>query len=95
MGEPYAETWNLIGKRVFHMHIKDVSQKLPEPMHDYCEIGTGVIPVEDIVKHVVANGYDGFFSLEWESSSPGCEGISFEDSISKFVPFMRSLENEN
>ncbi len=95
MGEPYTETWNLIGKRVFHMHIKDVCQKLPEPKHDYCEIGTGVIPVKEIVNHGINNGYSGFFSLEWEPSSPGYEGISFEDSISKFVPFMRSFENEN
>ncbi len=95
MGETYTETWNLIGERVFHMHIKDVRQKLPEPLHDYCAIGTGVIPVREIVHHVMANGYDGFYSLEWEPSSPEYEGISFEDSISQFVPFMRSLENEN
>lgn len=95
MGESYQETWNLIGKRVFHMHIKDVRERLTEPLHDYCEIGKGVIPVKDIVNHVISNGYEGFFSLEWEPSSSGYEGISFEDSISRFVPFMRSIDNEN
>ena len=82
---------DLIGNRVYHMHIKDVRQKLQEPLHDYCAIGQGVIPVENIIEYVRLHGYDGFFSLEWEPSSSGYDGISFEDSISKFVPFMRSL----
>ena len=59
--------------------------------YDYTAIGDGIIPVSSIVRHVLENGYDGFFSLEWEQSSPGAEGISFEDQLGLYADFMRSL----
>lgn len=92
MEEAYEDTWKLIGKRVYHIHIKDVRQRPQNGEYDYCAIGSGIIPVSEIVRYVLDNGYDGFFSLEWEKSSPRYEGISFEDQLKGYTTFMRSLE---
>ena len=91
MGEDFRATWRCIGSRVRHMHIKDVRTRPEGGFYDYTAIGDGIIPVSSIVRHVLENGYDGFFSLEWERSSPGAEGISFEDQLGLYADFMRSL----
>lgn len=91
MGEDYRETWDVIGDKVYHVHIKDVWQKLAEPYHDYSLIGKGVIPVESIVRMLLEKGYNDFFSLEWEPSSDGYRGVGFEEQLFSFCQFMRSI----
>lgn len=91
--EPIERTWDLIGNRIYHVHIKDVTATVPEG-RVYSRIGEGIIPVRQIVKYLLSRGYDGFFSLEWEKSAAGYNGVSFEDQMESFVEFMRRLEAE-
>ena len=60
----------------------------------YSRIGEGIIPVRRIVRRLLSQGYDGFFSLEWEKSAAGYNGVSFEDQMESFVEFMRGMEDE-
>ena len=91
--ETIEKTWELIGNRVYHIHIKDVTATVAEG-RVYSRIGDGIIPVRRIVKHLLSQGYDGFFSLEWEKSAVGYNGVSFEDQMESFVEFMRGMEDD-
>lgn len=60
----YGENWEgfyeLIRPYIKHIHLKDHKDgALTLP-------GDGVIPIVPIVKRLLADGYDGYFSLEWE-----------------------------
>lgn len=60
----YGENWEgfykLIRPYIKHVHLKDHKDgKLTLP-------GDGVIPILPIVRRLLADGYDGCFSLEWE-----------------------------
>lgn len=91
--EPIEKTWELIGNRIYHVHIKDVTATVPGG-RVYSRIGEGVLPVKHIVKYLIDRGFDGFFSLEWEKSAVGYSGVSFEDQMESFVEFMRGMEEE-
>ena len=47
--ESIEETWNCIGDRIIHVHIKDVSH-FSSGKRTYCSIGTGKIPVSHTVE---------------------------------------------
>ncbi|MFI3226167.1 MAG: sugar phosphate isomerase/epimerase [Clostridia bacterium] len=68
--ETVEETMKLIYDKVVHLHIKDgVSWNDPEQLnYKYTKVGEGDMPIADIVAKVQAEGYDGYYSLEWESS---------------------------
>lgn len=68
-GEEPEETLKLLGEQCAHIHIKD-GRPFDDPMmHDweYTFLGQGNIPIKNIVKLLLENGYSGYFSLEWES----------------------------
>ena len=85
------KTWELIGSRIYHVHIKDVSATVPGG-RVYSRIGEGILPVEHIVKYLSWQGYKGFYSLEWEKSAAGYKGVTFKEQIESFVRFMRDME---
>ncbi len=89
MGEPMEETLALIGKRIYHVHIKDITSTVPGG-RIYCSIGEGLLDVKSRVVALNAFGYDGFYSLEWEKSALGFEGISFKNQLNGFTPFIRN-----
>lgn len=91
--ESIETTWKLIGHRIHHVHIKDILETVPGG-RVYSRIGEGLLPVKQIVKFLVQQGYEGFYSLEWEKSAPGYSGISFEDQMESFASFMRGIEEE-
>ncbi len=91
--EPIEKTWELIGNRIYHVHIKDVTATVPGG-RVYSRIGAGVLPVKHTVKYLIQQGFDGFFSLEWEKSAAGHDGISFKEQMESFVGLMRGLEEE-
>jgi sugar phosphate isomerase/epimerase len=63
-GETAAQTFELIGGRLLHMHIKD-GGVAPEPSE--CRLlGEGRAPIQSILETVLARGYDGWLSVEWE-----------------------------
>lgn len=90
MGESIEETWELVGDRIYHVHIKDIVETVPGG-RIYSPIGTGRIPVEHIMRFLMEKGYEGFFSLEWEKSAPGYLGVSFEKQVESFMAIGKQI----
>ena len=55
-----AEFWAETQELIRHVHIKDSKDGA------LCSVGQGTLPIERIVNMMTRDGYDGFFSLEWE-----------------------------
>ena len=68
-GETPEETVTYLGNNIAHVHIKDGKKHSDPIWHDYeyTPVGEGELPIKQIVDLLKKNGYDGFFSLEWES----------------------------
>ena len=93
MGESIEETWQLVGRRIYHVHIKDITKTVAGG-RIYSNIGAGILPVKQIVTYLNQKGYQGFYSLEWEQSADPAEGIGFEEQMESFISFMRRLEED-
>ena len=68
-GEAPEETLRRIGKDIVHVHIKDgIPQGDPDRI-EYCHtrLGEGSLPIAHILKLLKSAGYQGLYSLEWES----------------------------
>lgn len=92
-GESIENTLELIGKRIYHVHIKDIFETLNNG-RVYSPIGKGRLEVRRQVETMLAWGYKGFFSLEWEKSVPGSRGAGFKEQLESFVLFMRSIQKK-
>ncbi len=57
-------TFKNLGTYVRHLHLKD--SRPVERGVQYVLTGTGTVPVKETVKVLVASGYRGFYSFEWE-----------------------------
>ena len=68
-GESVEDTWNYIGDHIAHIHIKDGKDRKDPIWHswEYTAMGTGEIPVENVVKILEKNNFEGYLSLEWEA----------------------------
>lgn len=68
-GESPEETVRLLGPDIAHVHMKDGVPFDDPVMHDwkYTLFGEGKLPLPGIVKLLQDSGYQGFYSLEWES----------------------------
>ena len=53
-----------LGAYVRHVHIKD-AVPTRDGDHDYCLIGNGELPTQDMMRALRSVNYDGFVSLEW------------------------------
>src|SRR5690606_28569793 len=63
-GEAIRETYDKLRPYIKHVHVKDSKDKsLPQPL---CLIGEGDVPIAEAVHLLRGNGYDGWYSLEWE-----------------------------
>jgi sugar phosphate isomerase/epimerase len=65
MGESMAETWDLIGERVKHVHIKDARRK-PDGSWQLVLLGEGEVPCRQIIDLLLSKRYKGFLTAEWE-----------------------------
>ncbi len=65
MGESVADTWKFIGQRLAHVHIKDARRK-PDGDWQLVLLGEGEVPNREIVELLLAKGYNGYLSAEWE-----------------------------
>jgi sugar phosphate isomerase/epimerase len=63
-GEPAARTWENVRPFLTYLQLKDMIKT--ESGWKYVPIGDGEVPVGDIVEWVVASGFDGWMSFEWE-----------------------------
>lgn len=64
-GEPFKETWSLIGEEIRHIHVKDFSltaygKRKPELP------GKGLLPARELFSLLKENSCQGLLSLEWE-----------------------------
>lgn len=85
-GDNFEPFYEYIKPFIRHIHIKD---HLRNPFI-LTEVGKGEIPVKKIVKRLINDGYDGYFSLEWEKRwVPRLSEI--EVALKNFVSFMAEI----
>jgi sugar phosphate isomerase/epimerase len=67
MGETPAEVYKNIGARTYHVHIKD-GRRSAEHKGGWqlVPLGEGEVPVQDVLNQLVAGGYTGYLTVEWE-----------------------------
>lgn len=63
-GEAPAEVYRNLRPYVRHVHIKD--GRSVNGKHVYTRVGQGEAPLREAIAALVAGGYDGYYSLEWE-----------------------------
>ncbi len=94
VGERAEDTLRYMGRDLVHVHIKD-GRPFEDPDFSrwrYTALGKGDIPIADMVRLLLANGYDGYFSLEWESLwRSELEGIPNESAVADFSALMRTI----
>ncbi len=67
-GESIEETWQHIGDRIAHVHIKDARRPADpnETNWPLVLLGEGDVPVPEVLALLQREGYDGWLSVEWE-----------------------------
>jgi fatty-acyl-CoA synthase len=66
MGEQPEEVLALLGARVRHVHVKDARHVPGGDTWDLVLLGEGEVPVQPMLAALVAAGYSGWISVEWE-----------------------------
>jgi len=67
MGERPAEVYEHIGPRVLHVQVKDARRSAAHKGGwQLVPLGEGEVPVREIIRLLVAGGYGGYISVEWE-----------------------------
>ena len=67
MGETPAEVYQHIGPRVLHVQVKDARRSAEHKGGwQLVPLGEGEVPVREIIGLLVAGGYRGYISVEWE-----------------------------
>ena len=92
-GETAKQTFDNIGGYVKYLHIKDSVFNPDTKKIEYRMVGHGDLPINDILKLISDNGYNGVLSLEWTKRwQPDLQepGIVF----SQYVNYMRYLIEE-
>jgi sugar phosphate isomerase/epimerase len=62
--EPPAGVYQKLKKYIRHTHIKDA--RIENDTHRYVAVGKGQAPLREAITALVAGGYTGFYSFEWE-----------------------------
>ena len=85
--EDPARFWSRTKHLIRHVHIKDsIQTKL-------CPVGKGDLPVAAIVRMLERDGYDGYFSLEWEKRwHPELRDAAEE--FPAYVKFMKEIMSD-
>lgn len=79
--------YRVIKPYIYHVHIKDYSAALGRQV---CP-GKGDLPLAAMVRQLLCDGYDGYFSLEWEKPwIPTLEDT--EVALDAFVTLMKQIE---
>ena len=63
--ENWREFYSFISPYLRHVHIKDHERNSTPPFH-LMPLGEGDLPLVPIVNRLLEDGYDGYFSFEWE-----------------------------
>ena len=87
-GESAETTIKNLGAYISHVHIKDAIKT--EKGTEFCLIGEGEMPIEEMMLGLRSVNYDGFISLEWHPE--WCEELDdMEIIFSQFVNFMKQF----
>lgn len=67
-GENIYETWQYIGDKITHVHIKDGYDRKDPAWHDYyyTPLGEGTLPIKSVLQLLQSTHYEGYISFEWE-----------------------------
>jgi len=63
-GEAPQDTWNMIGRWVKYVHVKDSAET--DDGYELCLPGKGSIPIRESVDILAESGYNGYLAFEWE-----------------------------
>lgn len=86
-GDHWEGFYRLIAPFIRHVHIKDCIRESSEHPLILTLPGKGEIPLRDIVERLLADGYQGYFSLEWEKRwKPELDGI--DEALACFTDLM-------
>ena len=64
-GEDAQDTWNKLGSRVHHVHVKDSTVASPDEF-DFALTGKGIVPIPHIVDVLRSRSFSEFVDFEWE-----------------------------
>ena len=88
-GDRWTDFYDVIRPYIRHTHFKDYTKDGDKIT--CCLMGEGQIPLQAIYDRLVADGYDGYFSFEWEKKwVPTLQEP--EVAFPLYVRFMRALE---
>lgn len=89
-GDRWREFYEFVRPYVRHVHVKDIS----DSRKCLTMIGEGDVLIKEITEGLIADGYDGYFSLEWEKKwHPELPEI--EPALECFVKIMSQTELES
>lgn len=95
LGEQPETTWSALGRWIEYVHVKDSRLTGPERHHfQYCLTGEGDIPLERICRLLQQNGYEGYYTLEWEKKWHP-ELADADVAFPGYVQYMRRLMKTN
>lgn len=89
--ESPAKTWAALGKHIEYTHWKDSYLTTEEERgFQLCLVGEGDLPLQEMYTILKENGFDGYYTLEWEKVWwPAIEAP--EIAFPTYVKFMRQL----
>ena len=67
-GDNFMEFYKPMKDLIVHTHFKDHKRGIPgdQKTFKHCNLGEGQVPIKTIVKQLMADGYTGYYCLEWE-----------------------------
>ena len=88
-GDDFMPFYEVIRPYVRHVHVKEYVRK-PGGAFELCLMGQGDIPVKAIIAQLQRDGYDGYYSFEWEKKwVPSL--AEPEVAFPAFVDYMKAL----
>jgi sugar phosphate isomerase/epimerase len=92
VGESAEEVMDLLGKRVYHAHVKDARLIEPEKWQ-LVLVGEGEVQVRDQLRLLHQHNYDGYISVEWEKRwHPEIEEP--EVALPQHIAWLKQVERE-
>ncbi len=64
-GHAFETFYRALKPWICHVHIKDAVH-IDGTMHHLCAVGDGSLPLGEIIDMLESDGYQGYYSLEWE-----------------------------
>src|SRR5215472_1374123 len=66
MGETPEQVWEVIGPRIFNVHVKDARRVPDGDGRQLVLLGEGEVPAREAISVLRRGGYEGWLVVEWE-----------------------------